>query len=172
MRAGTLSDPTVAALVEEGFACAWEKKGAVESYRVRGSRGWSFKGGGNILTYVCAPRGEVIHAIPGASEPEAYREELDWARTLHFELAGLSPEDATSHLRAAHRDRAVGRGEEGLSLGAHGLLSSRGFLPVAEVERQFFEILLSQTYAPDRDIVIRELDPDDFKALMASRPMR
>ena len=63
MRAGTLSNPQMAALFRERFVCAWEKKGAVEVMRVKGKPSMVRKLGGNILSYVCTPGGRVIHAI-------------------------------------------------------------------------------------------------------------
>ncbi len=170
MRAGPLSDPSVAALLEEGFVCAWEKKGAVVCYRVREAPEQAFKVGGNIMTYVCTPRGEVIHALPGAWEAVSFREQLTWARTLYREMADLNAQDAVSHLRAAHRERPPAMEGWKAGMPVHALLSTQALRPIEEIERPFFETLLGETYAPDKEIVIREVDPSDFKALLASMP--
>ena len=167
MRAGALSDPSVAALLEEGFVCAWEKKGAVETYRVKGDPKQSIKLGGNILTYVCTPQGEVIHAIPGAWGADNYREQLAWARGIDPELTDLEYEKATTQLRTAHRERLQTRGRWRFNH-AHELLSKQAHLPISELEKPFFEALLGQTYAPEKDIIIRELNRSDFRALMGS----
>ncbi len=166
MRAGPLSDPSVAAILEEGFVCAWEKKGAVECYRVKGAPDQGIKLGGNILTYVCTPAGEVIHALPGVWSPERFREELSWARTVTRETADFEREDAVSHLQAAHRNR-TGDGTYGTD---HQLLSMQALRPLGEVEKTFFETLLGETYQPDKEIIIREVSPSDYEALLASMP--
>lgn len=170
MRAGPLSDPSVAALLEEGFVCAWEKKGAVQCYRVRGAPQQGVKLGGNILTYVCTPRGEVIHALPGAWRAVHFREHLAWARTLYREIAELNAQDAVAHLRAAHRERPPAMVDWMGALPAHQLLSTQALRPIKEIEKSFFEKLLGESYAPEKDIVIREVDPGDFRALIASMP--
>lgn len=166
MRAGALSDLSVAALVKEGFVCAWEKKGAVEVYRIKEDPGATFKAGGNILTYVCTPRGEVIHAIPGTRDPRSLKSEIEWARQNYRQLAGQKPEQAAASLRAAHEERLPAAAERDTAvLRSHRLLSKKALRPIREVEKEFFEIALNQFYAPDRDIVIREVRRKDFDAL-------
>lgn len=169
MRAGTLSDPAVAALLEEGFVCAWEKKGAVECYRVKGDPKTCVKVGGNILSYVCTARGEVIHAIPGAPARKVFVDEIENARAIWRETAVLEAPEAADRLRSAHRERPLNTFATGMDR-VHELLSRRALLPVGEVERDFFMSLLGQVYAPKQDIVIREIDPRDFDALMRSMP--
>ncbi len=168
MRAGALSDPSVAALLEEAFVCAWEKKGAVACYRVRGESDLELKVGGNILAYVCTPRGEVVHAIPGVWSPEMFLAELEWARDRHRELAGLERSDALARLRNAHRDRLPQGGRRR----GQQLLSTQAFLPLAQVEKPFFETLLGEPYAPEKEIILREVSRRDLEALLASRPRR
>ena len=140
----------------------------MESYRVKNVPESAFKVGGNILTYVCTPQGEVIHAIPGAVEPEDYLEQLTWARDTYGQMVELCDEEEAEYLRAAHVDRLPII--ISYRAGAHRLLSEQAFLPIAELEKPLFESLLNQTYAPDKDIVIREISKRDYDALVASRP--
>lgn len=163
MRAGALSDPETAAILNAQFVCAWEKKGAVESYRVKGAPEKDFKEGGNILSYICTPRGEVLHAIPGSWPPKAFRENLDWARHLDRKLMSLTPGQAVDRAREAHRERAW-------NSQAHTLLSTHVLKPVAHIEKTFFETLLQEPYAPEKDIIIREIDESDLQQLLKNLP--
>ena len=159
----------MAALLKERFVCAWEKKGAVESYRVRGAPEQNFKVGGNILTYVCTPKGEVIHALPGSWPPEVYKQHLQWAQDVRRDLVDLKTQEAVARVRAAHREPPSFAHPERVRQ-AHELLTAQAFRPITEIERMFFESLLRETYAPDREIVIREIDEGDFKELLANMP--
>jgi hypothetical protein len=169
MRAGPLSDPPTAAFIRKDFICAWEKKGAVESYRVRGAPEENFKVGGNILSYVCTPEGRVLHALPGSWKPEIYREHLDWARILYRELVVPGGPDVPGRLRAAHQE-PQGVPRWNMVRTAHQRLVTRAFRPIAEIEKMMFEEVLGQTYAPEKDIVVREIDQDDYRKAMANLP--
>ena len=160
MRAGSLSDPFVAELLEKDFVCAWEKKGAVESYRVKGMPDQDFKRGGNILTYVCTPWGDVIHAIPGRSSSVEYRQSLEWARDLYRRGTGFSREERVGQVRSAHRLQRP--------MEAHELLSREACRPLREVEKEFFETLLGEVYAPEKDILIREISSSDYASMRAT----
>ena len=159
MRAGPLSDPSVAAFLRERFVCAWEKKGAVEVYRNKENPGQTIKLGGNILTYVCTPDGKVIHALPGASTVDNYRADIEWACTLFREASAANAQDVKALVRKAH----LTHGQEFKRVRAvHNIVGPRAFSPIDTVERYFFEQLLGQTYAPAKEIVIREVDQEAF----------
>ncbi|HLF93358.1 MAG TPA: hypothetical protein VJB14_07845 [Planctomycetota bacterium] len=170
MRAGALSDPSVAALLKEEFVCAWEKKGATLAIRIKEDPGVTYKEGGNIMSYVCSPRGEVIHAIPGDRSPKSYKEQLEWARTIYQELAALDPREAVAQGRAAHRERRPDPDARSGLQEAHEFLSSHALSPIASLERHFFETLLRIPYAPDQEVVIREVNQSDVDQMLRDAP--
>ena len=172
MRAGVLSDDSVAAMVEEGFTAAWEKKGAVVAYRVKEDPKQMLKVGGNVLTYVATSRGEVIHAISGSCSPESYAEQLEWARATYLEMAELTPEESTAYIRAAHVERLQSSLGMNARNYAHRLLATKAYLPIVEVEKDFFQTLLGEVYAPDKEIIIREVTLSDFKKQLGLLMMR
>lgn len=162
MRARALSDETVASVVGEGFVCAWEKKGSVQAFRIQERPEELIKLDGNLITYVCTPRGEVLHALPKVWNAKELARELEWARELYAGVATLPRAERVPRIRAAHYER-MGRSH-------HDMLATYAFLQIAQLEKPFFETLLGLPYEPEKEIVIRVVCERDFKAFLNSLP--
>ena len=138
----------------------------MEVYRFKDDPTQTVKLGGNILTYVCTPDGEVIHALPGVSTPDNYRADIEWACTVFREASASDAQDVEALVRKAHMTHGQ---EFKRARYVHNVVGPRAFSPIDTVERYFFEELLGQVYAPDKEIVIREVDQEAFEKVMPRR---
>ncbi len=87
--------------MNEFFVNSFQK---VATFRKNGDN----KQGGNVASYFCTPKGQVVHAIAGPVDAATFLREARWAVEL-WKLAQLDGSDKASRLasfmRKAHLDR-------------------------------------------------------------------
>lgn len=113
--------------MNEHFVSSFQK---IASFRKNGEQ----KQGGNVASYFCTPKGEVVHAIAGPVEADAFLREARWTVEL-WKLAQLDGNDKTARLQAflrkAHFDRlrkdyAMGPAQQIPGLAVQALLKTGG----------------------------------------------
>ena len=88
--------------------CAYRKVGTFTV--VKNGEQVVAKQGGNVATYFCTPRGEVVHAVAGNVDAEVLLREARWALALHERVRAEAGDDAEKRralIAAAHRERAA-----------------------------------------------------------------
>ena len=172
MRAGTLSNPDVGAVVGKFFRAAWQKKGTLQVFKISDRPEQQLvKVGGNIVSYVCTPDGRVIHALPAALPPEVYKKELEWAVKAFSTVGGRPAGMAAAHrLRQEHVAKWAD-GYQGILNPVHALLEQRPLVKAEAIEREVFETILGQTYSPDAPITFEVLSLQELgqKGLLVRR---
>ena len=121
--------------------CTYEKKGTLTVYKNAKTKR-IVKEGGNIISYICAPDGRVLHAVPGSPAPESYLAHLQ----LGADLAALEPED----VRLRHVDLARLNSSAPLwtTREVHKILALRAAPAIETIEERMFKEIVGQTYAP------------------------
>jgi hypothetical protein len=95
-----LTNPQVGQYLNRHFVSAFQK---VATFRIEGGQ----KQGGNVAGYFCTPAGQVLHAVAGPVDGEAFLREARWANeTYHLaQLDATTPRELQAAFRAAHLDR-------------------------------------------------------------------
>jgi hypothetical protein len=101
LRAVTLSDPDVVQLLSTQVIPVWESVGSVPKVTIEIGNGHKLERtlGGNIVTYILSPDGDVYDAYPGVYTPSDYINEIQ--KTLNFLKQMNKPTEVISW----HRDQ-------------------------------------------------------------------
>ena len=96
------------AFLKQRVRAAWKKVGTfvITDGWVGGGPNGGFVGkvkvGGDVVTYLCTPQLEVIHAIPGNVPADRFLAELKWAVELAGRLNGRAGDSRTRVAKEAH----------------------------------------------------------------------
>ncbi len=95
---GALTSPQVGEYVNRHFVSAFQK---VATFQVNGGQ----KQGGNVATYFCTSKGQVLHAIAGPVDAATFLREARWANEA-YQLAQLQGAgEIQTFFRNAHLTR-------------------------------------------------------------------
>lgn len=132
--------------------CTYEKKGTLTVYQHKDEPKALSRRGGSVVSYVCTPAGEVLHAILANPDSESYADDLTWALELYAALEEVSSAGRTARAGEAHAKKSA------LSRPLRDILTTNPLAPIGRIERQVFEQVLGQTWAPERPIDIKPVD--------------
>jgi len=121
VRAGALSHEAVGTFVGAHFVSAWRRVGTFQVVQIEGKT--AIRQGGNIAVYFCTPDLEVVNAIAGPVNPDAFLREAKWAVET-FSAAMMSSKGHREALVAAIEEAHEKRADEQLTCG----LKARGFV--------------------------------------------
>jgi hypothetical protein len=95
-----LADAQVGEYVNRHFVSAFQK---VATFQINGAQ----KQGGNVASYFCTPKGEVLHAVAGPTDAGTFLREARWANeTYHLaKLDAQTPAQMQAFFRNAHLSR-------------------------------------------------------------------
>jgi hypothetical protein len=131
-----LANPQVGQYVNRHFVSAFQK---VATFQVNGAQ----KQGGNVASYFCTPKGEVLHAVAGPTDADAFLREARWANeTYHLaKLDELTPAQMQAFFRNAHLARL--QREHGVQFPRRGL-----HRPDAITSRLLEQYLVANNHLP------------------------
>ena len=99
---GALSDERVAGFIGDNFVAAFHQVGDFEVVNVNGK---IQKNGGNVVSFFCTPKGDVIHAVVGPVSAGKLLKEANWAVGAHetaVKFAGTNQVRQTQAIEQAH----------------------------------------------------------------------
>jgi hypothetical protein len=97
----------VAALMNEGFECAWQSVRAVPRATIDFGDGRVLERtlNGNVATWITTSDGRALDLLPGLVDAEEYLRALGAALALHAEVAATPPGEAAALVSARHAER-------------------------------------------------------------------
>jgi hypothetical protein len=99
------SNETIADYINTNFEPVWQSLRAAPVVSIDFGKGYVLRRAmpGNIVTYVCAPDGQVMDILPGMYAPDGYLAQLKWFQSLHW-IAALPVEKRQPALFDYHAD--------------------------------------------------------------------
>lgn len=99
------SNEVVSDYINTNFEPVWQSLRAAPVVSIDFGNGYVLKRPmpGNVVTYVCAPDGQVMDILPGMYAPDGYLAQLKWFQSLHW-IAALPVEKRQPALFDYHAD--------------------------------------------------------------------